>query len=476
MSGGQDNLEVDLAVLGGGPGGYTTAFRAADLGLRVALVERYPTLGGVCLNVGCIPSKTLLHAVTAMDEASAIERMGIHYQPPRIDLEALRAGKDDVVTRLSSGLSMLAKQRKIEVVHGVGQFIDSNRMQVDADAGVRSISFEHAVIACGSSPTRIPGLPYDDPRIIDSTGALALADIPERMLIIGGGIIGMEMAALYAALGSSIDIVELLPGLIPGCDRDLVRPLQKQIAKRYNRIMLENRVSEIRPGKDGLEVLFEGDSAPETAQYDKVLVAVGRTPNGGEIGAERAGVRVDQHGFITVNAKQQTDVPHIYAIGDVTVGPMLAHKAMYEAKLVAELIAGQEPDFTPTAIPAVAYTEPEIAWVGLTETAAKEHGIEYEKGLFPWAACGRAVGIGHDQGLTKLLLEPQSRRLLGAGIVGHGAGELIGELVLALDMGATESQLGHIIHPHPSLNETIGLAAEVAAGTATDLMPPRRRR
>jgi dihydrolipoamide dehydrogenase len=476
MSNRQDDLQVDVAVLGGGPGGYTAAFRASDLGLKVALIERYSTLGGVCLNVGCIPSKTLLHAVGTMDEAAAMGRMGIHFQPPKIDLDGLRAGRDEVVKRLCSGLSMLAKQRKVEVVHGVGRFVDSNQMQVESDTGAVAINFSHAIIACGSSPTRIPGIPYDDPRVIDSTGALALADIPQRMLIVGGGIIGMEMAAIYSSLGSSIDIVELLPGLIPGCDRDLVRPLQKSVTKRYNRIMLETRVGEIRPEKDGLEVQFAGEHAPESAQYDKVLVAVGRSPNGGEIGAEQAGVDVDRHGFITVDKRQQTNVSHIYAAGDVTGGPMLAHKAMHEAKLAAEIISGLEPDCGSTAIPAVAYTEPEIAWVGLTETAAKQQGIEYEKGAFPWAANGRAIGIGHDQGVTKLLLEPQSRRLLGAGIVGHGAGELIGELALALDMGATESQLEQIIHPHPSLNETIGLAAEVAAGTITDLMPPRRRR
>jgi dihydrolipoamide dehydrogenase len=475
MSSSQDNLEVDLAILGGGPGGYTAAFRAADLGLKVALVERYHTLGGVCLNVGCIPSKALLHAVATINEAAGIERMGIRFQPPQVDLDALREGKSGVVKRLTSGLSMLAKQRKVEVVQGVGSFVDSNQIAVDGDAGVRTIGFDHAIIACGSSPTRIPGLPYDDPRIIDSTGALALTDLPQRMLIIGGGIIGLEMAAIYSALGSSIDIVELQTGLIPGCDRDLVRPLQKSITKRYNRIMLETRVSEIRPEKGVLKVLFEGKDDPEPGKYEKVLVAVGRSPNGLTIGADRAGVTVDRHGFVGVNGQQQTNVPHIYAIGDVTGGPMLAHKATHEAKLAAELIAGKEPDCSPKAIPAVAYTEPEIAWVGLTETKAKEQGIEYQKGAFPWAASGRAIGIGHDQGMTKLLLEPQSRRLLGAGIVGYGAGELIGEVALALGMGATEMQLGDIIHPHPSLNETIGLAAEVAAGTVTDIMPPRRR-
>jgi dihydrolipoamide dehydrogenase len=475
MNNDQDPLSADVMVLGGGPGGYTAAFRAADLGLKVALVERYSSLGGVCLNVGCIPSKALLHAVATINEAAAMERMGLNFQPPQVDLDALRAGKERVIKRLTSGLSTLAKQRKVEVVQGVGRFVDGNLIEVDGESGMRAISFDHAIIACGSSPTKIPGLPYDDPRIVDSTGALALADLPKRMLIIGGGIIGLEMAAIYSALGSSIDIVELQPGLIPGCDRDLVRPLQKSITDRYNRIMLETRVSEIRPGEDGLKVLFEGKDDPEPATYDKVLVAVGRSPNGLQLGADRAGITVDQHGFIAVNGQQQTNVPHIYAIGDVTGGPMLAHKATHEAKLVAEHIAGLEPVCRPRAIPAVAYTEPEIAWVGLTETKAKEQGIEYQKGAFPWAASGRAIGIGHDQGMTKLLLEPQSRRLLGAGIVGHGAGELIGEAALALELGATEMQLGDIIHPHPSLNETIGLAAEVAAGTVTDIMPPRRR-
>lgn len=468
-------IEADLVVLGAGPGGYTAAFRAADLGMKSVLIERYPSLGGVCLNVGCIPSKALLHAVGAVNEAAAMERMGIRFVPPEIDLDKLRQGKEQVVKKLTTGLSMLAKQRKVEVVQGVGRFADAGRVVVDRTDGPLSISFKNAVIACGSSPTRIPGFPYDDPRLIDSTGALALDDVPERLLIIGGGIIGLEMATVYSTLGSSIDIVEMLPSLIPGCDRDLLRPLQKRMAKRCNRIMLSTKVAGIEAGDDGLRAFFEGDDVPQSELYDKVLVAVGRTPNGGSIGAELAGVTVDKHGFIAVDTHQRTNVPNIYAVGDVTGGPMLAHKATHEAKVAAECIAGLETEFGERIIPSVAYTEPEVAWAGLTETEAKERGIEYQKAAFPWAASGRAIGIGHEDGTTKLLLDPHSRRLLGVGIVGHNAGELIGEAVLALEMGATAEQVGSTVHPHPTLNETLCFAAELAEGTITDLMPPRKR-
>jgi dihydrolipoamide dehydrogenase len=469
-------IEADLVVLGAGPGGYTAAFRAADLGMKSVLVERYPSLGGVCLNVGCIPSKALLHAVGAVNEAASMERMGIRFAPPEIDLEQLRQGKEQVVKKLTTGLSMLAKQRKVEVVQGIGRFADAGRVVVDRADGPVSISFKNAVIACGSSPTRIPGFPYDDPRLIDSTGALALEDVPERLLIVGGGIIGLEMATVYSALGSSIDIVEMLPSLIPGCDRDLLRPLQKRLAKRCNRIMLSTKVAGIEAGEDGLRGFFEGDDVPQSELYDKVLVAVGRTPNGGTIGAELAGVAVDRHGFIAVDANQRTNVPNIYAVGDVTGGPMLAHKATHEAKVAAECIAGLEAEFGERIIPSVAYTEPEVAWAGLTETEAKARGIEYQKAAFPWAASGRAIGIGHEDGTTKLLLDPGSRRVLGVGIVGHNAGELIGEAVLALEMGATVEQIGGTVHPHPTLNETLCFAAELAEGTITDLMPPRKRR
>ncbi len=468
-------LEADVVVLGAGPGGYTAAFRAADLGLKTVLVERHAALGGVCLNVGCIPSKALLHAVATIREAEAMTRMGIRFAPPEIDLEQLRGGKEQVVKKLTTGLAMLAKQRKVEVVRGCGRFEGSGRILVDGGDAPASISFKHAIIACGSRPTRIPGLPYDDPRLIDSTGALALEDVPERFLIIGGGIIGLEMAAVYSVLGSRIDVVEMLPSLIPGCDRDLVRPLQKLIGKRYNRVMLSTRVSGIEARDTGLEVFFEGDGAPESALYDKVLVAVGRTSNGGSINAERAGVEVDQHGFIKVDACQRTNVAHIFAVGDVTGGPMLAHKASHEARIAAETIAGLETESGEGVIPSVAYTEPEVAWAGLTETAAKERGIAYEKAAFPWAASGRAIGIGHEEGMTKLLLDPDSRSILGVGIVGHNAGELIGEAVLALETGLTAGRLGACIHPHPTLNETLCMAAELAEGTVTDLMPPRRR-
>lgn len=467
---------VDVAVLGGGPGGYTAAFRAADLGLKTVLVERYPALGGVCLNVGCIPSKTLLHAAGVIYEAAALERMGIGFTPPAVDLERLRTGKEQVVGKLTAGLAQLAKQRKVEVVRGEGRFADAHRLVVETAAGTREVSFRHAIIACGSRPTRISGFPYDDPRLIDSTGALALSDIPERMLIIGGGIIGLEMATLYAALGTAIDIVELLPGLIPGCDTDLVRPLQKKLAKVCNRILLSTKVPEIQARPDGLHARFEGEGAPESERYDRILVAVGRSPNGARVGAEQAGVMVNEHGFIPVDGQRRTNVPHIFAVGDVTGGPMLAHKATHEAKVAAEAIAGHAVSFQARNIPAVAYTAPEVAWVGLTETRAREEGIAYEKAAFPWAASGRAIGIGHEEGSTKLLLEPESGRILGVGIVGHHAGELIGEAVLALEKRATAGELGHAIHPHPTLNETLGLAAELATGAITDLMPPRRRR
>ncbi len=472
----ENGMQADLVVLGGGPGGYTAAFRAADLGLQVVLVERDATLGGVCLNVGCIPSKALLHAVETLHEAQAAGRMGIHFETPRVDLGQLRAGKDAVVNKLTSGLAQLAKQRKVTVVRGEGRFEDEQRLTVETSDGVVGVTFKQAIIACGSRPTQIPGFPHEDPRLIDSTGALALEDVPGRMLIIGGGIIGLEMATVYHALGSAIDIVELQPGLIPGCDRDLVRPLQKALAQRYDRILLSTAVKEIRPLDEGLEVHFEGGQAPEPALYDKILVAVGRTPNGGTIAAEKAGVAVDRHGFIAVDPQQRTNVPHIYAVGDVTGGPMLAHKATHEARVAAEVIAGHAKAFRPVTIPAVAYTHPEVAWAGRTESELKEQDVAYEKAAFPWAASGRAIGIGHEEGMTRLLLDPENGRILGVGIVGYNAGELIGEAVLALEKGCTVADLIRAIHPHPTLNETMGLAAEVADGSITDLMPPRRRK
>jgi len=474
---GSADMQAEVVVLGAGPGGYTAAFRAADLGKRVVLIERYAALGGVCLNVGCIPSKALLHAADVINEAAELAELGISFGKPKIDLDKLRTGKERVVQRLTGGLAQLAKQRKVEVVTGLARFESPNRIAVKTAEGSLSIAFDNAIIACGSSPVRIPGFPNDDPRLIDSTGALALADVPKRMLVVGGGIIGLEMATVYGTLGSEIDVVELQENLIPGCDPDLVRPLQKRIQGRYRSIMLGTKVVDIQPQKNGLKVSFEGKQAPDKPQtYDRVLVAVGRVPNGRMINAEAAGVNVDERGFIPVDRQMRTNVPNIYAIGDVVGQPMLAHKATHEAKVAAEVIAGLPVKFDPLTIPSVAYTDPEVAWMGLTETEAKAKGIAYEKGLFPWAASGRALGIGRDEGMTKLLFDPKSRRILGAGIVGPNAGELIGETVLALEMGADAEDIGLTIHPHPTLNETICFAAEMAEGSITDLLPPKRRK
>ncbi|MEN8175565.1 MAG: dihydrolipoyl dehydrogenase [Pseudomonadota bacterium] len=470
-------MHAQVLVLGAGPGGYTAAFRAADLGLKTVLVERYPDLGGICLNVGCIPSKALLHTAEAMDEAAELERMGVTFAQPEIDLDKLRAAKDKVVKRLTGGLAVLAKQRKVEVVQGVGTFTGPHQMAVTGAEKSLTLTFDHCIIACGSRPVQIPGFPQDDPRLMDSTGALELADIPARMLVIGGGIIGLEMATVYSALGTGIDIVELQKQLMPGADLDLVKPLQKRLKARVGDIMLETRVTGIKAQKNGLKVSFEGKQAPDKARiYDRVLVSVGRVPNGRLIKAEAAGVHVDERGFIPVDQHMQTNVDHIFAIGDVVGNPMLAHKATHEAKVAAEVIAGHKALFDPMTIPSVAYTDPEVAWMGLTETEAKERGVAYEKGVFPWAASGRALGIGRDEGSTKLLFDPQTRRILGAGIVGPGAGDLIGEAMLALEMGADVEDIALTIHPHPTLVETIGLAAEMAEGSITDLMPPRRRR
>jgi len=469
------DIRTQVVVLGAGPGGYTAAFRAADLGQQVVLIERYPSLGGVCLNVGCIPSKALLHTAEVINEVAELERMGVRYTKPKIDLDAMRAGKDKVVGKLTGGLGALAKQRKVQVVNGVAKFADPKHIEVQTADGLTRVEFDHCIIACGSSPVKIPGFPNDDPRLINSTGALALEDIPKKMLILGGGIIGLEMANVYATLGSEIDIVELQDGLIPGCDRDLVRPLQKQLEKHVSSIMLKTRVTDIKAQKNGLKVSFEGAKAPDAKIYDRVLVAVGRSPNGKQINAEAAGVQVDERGFIPTDAKMRTNVPHIYAIGDVVGNPMLAHKATHEGKVAAEVIAGLPSLFDPMTIPSVAYTDPEVAWMGLTETEAKEKGIEIEKGVFPWAASGRALGIGREEGLTKLIFDAKSKRLLGAGIVGRSAGELIGETVLGLEMGADAEDIGLTIHPHPTLNETICFAAEMAEGSITDLMPPKKR-
>ncbi len=469
------DIHAEVLVLGAGPGGYSAAFRAADLGKQVVLVERHANLGGVCLNVGCIPSKALLHVARVITEAQDIAHHGVTFGKPAIDIDQIRSWKEGVIGKLTGGLKQLARQRKVTVVHGAAKFSSANSVQVQTTEGDKTISFDHAIIAAGSSVARIPGFPYDDPRIIDSTGALQLEDVPQRLLIIGGGIIGLEMATVYDALGSKITVVELADGLIPGADRDLVRPLHKRIEKRYEAIYLNTRVSKIEALKQGLKVHFEGAQAPEPQLYDRVLMAVGRRPNGREISAEAAGVAVNERGFIPVNQQMRTNVPHIFAIGDIVGDPMLAHKAVHEAKVAAEVIAGHPAAFEPLTIPSVAYTDPEIAWMGLTETQAKAQGIEYEKATFPWAASGRALSIAREEGATKLLLDPHTRRILGAGMVGINAGELIAEAVLALEMGADMEDIGLTIHPHPTLSETLGFAAEIAEGSITDLYLPRKK-
>ena len=460
--------DAQVVVLGAGPGGYTAAFRAADLGLKTVLIERYERLGGVCLNVGCIPSKALLHAARVVAETEEMAARGISFSKPKIDVAALIAWKAGVVDKLTGGLASLAKQRKVEVVHGSARFTGPHSLTV----GEREITFENCIIAAGSQAATVPGLP-DDPRVIDSTAALSPESIPGRLLVIGGGIIGLEMATVYDALGSRVTVVEMLEQLMPGCDPDLVRPLQKRIAGRYEGIHLGARVAGVRAQKNGLKVEIGGVG---TRMFDQILVAVGRVPNGTAIEATAAGVTVDAGGFIPVNAQMQTNVAGIYAIGDIVGGPMLAHKASHEGKVAAEVIAGVPgAAFDARAIPSVAYTDPEVAWMGLTETAARAGGIEYEKAVFPWAASGRALALGRDDGLTKLLVAPESRRVLGAGIVGVGAGELIAETVHALEMGADAEDLALTVHPHPTLSETVGFAAEMATGTITDLIAPRRR-
>jgi dihydrolipoamide dehydrogenase len=468
------DLHAEVLVLGAGPGGYTAAFRAADLGKRVVLVERSTTLGGVCLNVGCIPSKALLHVAKVITEAEETKHAGVSFGKPKIDLAALRQWKDDVVARLTKGLSGLAKQRKVEVVTGAGRFASPHMLQVDTAQGPRTISFDHCIIAAGSETARIPGFPYDDPRLIDSTGALELRDIPKRMLVIGGGIIGLEMATVYDALGSRVTVVELMDSLIPGADPDLVRPLRKRIDKRYERILLKTKVAKLEVGARGLTATFEGDGAPSTDLFDCVLLAVGRRPNGRAVGADAAGVHVNERGFIPVDRQMRTNVPHIFAIGDVVGDPMLAHKASHEGKVAAEVIAGHKASFDARTIPSVAYTDPEIAWMGLTEAQAKADGTEVERAVFPWAASGRALATGREEGMTKLLFDKTTKRLLGAGMVGPNAGELIAETVLALEMGADARDISLTIHPHPTLSETVYFAAEIADGSITDLYMPKR--
>ncbi|MBI5919873.1 MAG: dihydrolipoyl dehydrogenase [Nitrosomonadales bacterium] len=469
------DLHAEVVVLGAGPGGYTAAFRAADLGKQVILIEKHATLGGVCLNVGCIPSKALLHVAKVITEADEVSHHGVTFSKPEVDIDKIRGWKESVISKLTGGLKQLARQRKVQVVQGVAKFVSPNILEVETSDGVKTVSFDHAIVAAGSSVARIPGFPYEDERIIDSTGALALADVPKRMLVIGGGIIGLEMATVYDALGSKISVVELMDQLMPGADKDMVRPLHKRIEKRYESIMLKTKVNKIEALPEGLRVTFEGEQAPEPQLYDRVLMAVGRRPNGRAINAEAAGLVVNERGFIPVDKQMRTNVPHIFAIGDIVGDPMLAHKAVHEGKVAAEVIAGYKSAFEALTIPSVAYTDPEISWMGLTETQAKAQGIVYEKANFPWAASGRALSMGRDEGMTKVLYEPTTMRILGASIVGSNAGELIAEAVLALEMGADMEDLALTIHPHPTLSETMGFAAEVAEGSITDLFMPKKK-
>ncbi len=463
-------MKTEVLVLGGGPGGYTAAFRAADLGKQVTLVERFPVLGGVCLNVGCIPSKALLHVASVLNESKEVSAAGIKFAEPEINLEQLRDWKNKVSHQLNAGLAALAKQRNVTVVNGTGSFIDATHLQV----GSEIIEFEQAIIAVGSRPVKIPSFPNEDARLIDSTGALKLDDIPKKLLIIGGGIIGLEMATVYNALGSEITIVEMQDQIIPGCDKDLIRPLFQKIKKDYANIYLSTRVSNIEALADGLKVSFDGPSVPESELFDKVLVAVGRQPNGGLCDADKAGVVVDERGFIAVDKHQRTTVSNIFAIGDVVGQPMLAHKATHEARIAAEVIAGMKSQWQALTIPSVAYTDPEIAWMGLTENEAKAQGIEFEKAAFPWAASGRSLANGRKEGVTKLLSDKKTGRILGAGIVGTNAGELIAEAVLALEMGANVEDLALTVHAHPTLAETLGFSAEMIEGTITDLYIKKR--
>jgi len=481
FAGGAD-VDCDVLVLGAGPGGYSAAFRAADLGLKTVLVERYAALGGVCLNVGCIPSKALLHVAAVMDEAAHFADLGVSFGKPAVDLAKLRAHKSKVVGKLTGGLAAMAKARKVSVLRGYGSFLDPHHLEVEVTQGDGQdktgkkivVRFKHAIIAAGSMPVKLPFVP-DDPRIVDSTGALTLPAIPKRMLVIGGGIIGLEMATVYSTLGTRIEVVEMLDGLMQGADRDLVNVWRKFNAARFDQVMLKTKTVAVEATPKGIKVKFEGEQAPAEPQvYDLVLVGVGRSPNGNKIGADKAGIAVDQRGYIAVDKQMRTNVAHIYAIGDVVGQPMLAHKAVHEAHVAAEAAAGQKSFFDARVIPSVAYTDPEVAWVGLTEDEAKKQGIKIGVGKFPWAASGRAIANGRDEGFTKLIFDHESHRLLGGGIVGTHAGDLIGELALAVEMGADAVDIGKTIHPHPTLGESMGMAAEVYEGVCTDLMPPKK--
>jgi len=477
--------QCQLVVLGGGPGGYSAAFRAADLGMDVVLVERYPTLGGVCLNVGCIPSKALLHVAAVVDEARHFSRYGIEFGEPTIDIDALRAHKERVVGKLTGGLASMAKGRKVRVIRGYGHFVDPNHLEIELTEGdgqektgkTELLRFEQAIVAAGSAAVRLPFLP-SDARIVDSTGALQLRQVPKKMLVIGGGIIGLEMASVYSTLGSRIDVVEMLDGLMAGADRDLVRVWQKHNEKRFDRIMLRTKTVKATAREDGIHVWFEGEDAPQgegPQVYDLVLSAVGRSPNGNKIGAERAGIAVNERGFVTVDRQMRTNVPHIFAIGDIVGQPMLAHKAVHEGHVAAEVAAGHKAFFDARVIPSVAYTDPEVAWVGVTEDEAKKQGLKVGKAVFPWAASGRAIANGRDEGFTKLLFDEETHRIVGGAIVGTHAGDMIGEIALAIEMGADATDIGRTIHPHPTLGESIGMAAEVFEGVCTDIAPPRKR-
>ncbi len=470
------NYDCDVVVIGAGPGGYTAAFRAADLGLKTVLVERYATLGGVCLNVGCIPSKALLHAAEVIDEAAHANAYGITFGAPKIDLDKLRGYKESVVGQLTKGLSGMARQRKVQTVQGTATFASPNTLSiVDADGKTQALSFAHAIIAAGSQAVKLPGFPWDDKRVMDSTDALDLADVPKKLLVVGGGIIGLEMATVYRGLGSEVTVVEFMPQLIPGADPDLVKPLAARLKAQGVAVHLKTKVVEAKAGKKGIEVAFEGESIPETKLFDRVLVAVGRSANGGKLDAAKAGVTVGERGLIPVDAQMRTNVSHIFAIGDLVGQPMLAHKATHEGKLAAEVIAGEKKEWVARVIPSVAYTDPEIAWVGVSETEAKAKGLKVGVGKFPWAASGRAIGLGRTEGFTKLIFDEATHRVIGGGIVGVHAGELISEVALAIEMGCEVEDIGHTIHPHPTLSESVGMAAEVYDGTITDLYIPKKK-
>jgi dihydrolipoamide dehydrogenase len=470
------DVECAIVVLGAGPGGYTAAFRAADLGLDTVLIERYPSLGGVCLNVGCIPSKALLHAADVIEQATHAGEFGVEFGKPKINIDTLRGYKEKVVGQLTKGLAGMAKQRKVRVLQGTGKFVSANEIEVTGDDGkVQLLRFGQCIIAAGSQALKLPGFPWDDPRIMDSTDALDLADVPSRLLVVGGGIIGLEMATVYRGLGAEVTVVELADQLMPGADKDLVKPLADRLKKQGISTHLKTKVVEAKAGKKGIEVAFEGENIPEGRLYDRVLVAVGRAPNGKKIDAEKAGVSVTERGFIEVDAQMRTNVPHIFAIGDIVGQPMLAHKATHEGKLAAEVAAGHKKEWVARVIPSVAYTDPEIAWVGVTEAEAKAKGLKVGVGKFPWAASGRAIGLSRTEGFTKLVFDEATHRIIGAGIVGVHAGELIAEAALAIEMGCEVEDIGHTIHPHPTLSESVAMAAEVYDGTITDLYLPKKK-